>query len=695
MHGGFLQDLAVVMIVAGLVTVLCRQLRQPVVLGYIAAGVLIGPFTKIPFFVRDRHTVQIMAELGVILLMFSLGLHFSLRKLASVGMAAIVAATLEILLMLLIGYAVGRLFGWNRMDSLFLGAILSISSTTIITKALSDMGLVKERFAELVFGILVVEDILAIALIALLSGVAVTGSLAPGEVMHTFGRLGLFLTAVLVAGLLAVPPLLRYLNRFRSNEMMLIASLGLCFGVSLLALNMGYSVALGAFLVGAIVAEAREHGKVESLVEPVRDMFSAMFFVAVGMMIDPHLMMKYWLPITVITAAVVLGKVLTCAFGAFAAGNDLRTSVRVGMGLAQIGEFSFIIATMGRSTDPPVTSDFLYPIAVTVSAITTLLTPYLIRASDPVADGFVRLAPRGVAAYIEVYSRWMSHHGTAARGETGNAKKLLRRWTLQMALNGTLAAAVLVAGSTVARRTGNNDPFVDSLPAWTGRAKTVIWLAEMVLVLPLLVVSYQKLRAFARVMAELLVPRAEAGDHTGIIRGLVSKTIMVTGVALILMSVLVMSIPVLPPWPVLLALLGVMGVLMALMWRHLEDVYDRAQIALTETLTRPAEAPAAKARPPLPGLLRDAAMETVVVCAGSGAAGKLIRELALRTQTGASIVGIGRAGESIISPGPDEELQPGDSVMIIGTRAHLRAARPLFVGRRAEDKIEPPPSQAA
>jgi CPA2 family monovalent cation:H+ antiporter-2 len=309
----FLQDLALVMIVAGLVTVLCHLLRQPVVLGYIAAGVLIGPHTHLPILVHDRHTVEMMAELGVILLMFSLGLHFSLRKLVSVGATALVAAALEILLMLLIGYGTGRLFGWDRMDSIFLGAILSISSTTIITKALAELGLMKQRFAELIFGILVVEDILAIAMLAILSGVAKTGSLEVGEVAKTFGGLGIFLTAVMVVGLLAVPPLLRYVNLFRSNEMLLVAALGLCFGVSLLAVKLGYSVALGAFLIGAIVAEARERGKIESLIEPVRDMFSAVFFVAIGMLIEPPLLVTYAVPIAVITAAVVVGKVLTCS----------------------------------------------------------------------------------------------------------------------------------------------------------------------------------------------------------------------------------------------------------------------------------------------------------------------------------------------------------------------------------------------
>jgi CPA2 family monovalent cation:H+ antiporter-2 len=681
MQGEFLQDLALVMIVAGLVTVVFHQMRQPVVLGYIVAGVLIGPHTFIPVHVHDRHTVNIMSELGVILLMFSLGLHFSLRKLASVGVTAFVAAGLEILLMMLIGYLIGRAFGWGQMDSLFLGAILSISSTTIIAKALADLGLMRQRFSELIFGILVVEDILAIAMIALLSGIAKTGSLAVGDVASTLGGLGLFLTAVLVVGLLAVPPLLRYVSRFRSNEMMLVTALGLCFGVSLLALRLEYSVALGAFLIGAIVAEARERGKIETLVEPVRDMFSAVFFVAVGMMIEPRMLIVYAGPIAAITAAVVLGKVVTCSFGAFVAGNDVRTSLRVGMGLAQIGEFSFIIAALGRTMDPPVTSEFLYPIAVTVSALTTLLTPYLIRSSDGVSSHFLRLAPQSVVAYVELYSRWMAER--SGRNEAGRVGRLLRRWGLQVALNGVLAAAVLVAAPTAAKQVA---AWVPSMPAWTGGPRAVVWLGAMLLVAPLIVVSVLKLRAIATVVSGVNVTRAEAGLHTPIVRGMVSGTIMFTGVAVILMSVLVLSASILPPWPFPIIAALMVALIAALMWRKFEKIYARAQFALHETLTRPHEptdGPDATAAAPLPSLLRQAEVETVTVAQDSPAAGRLIRELQLRTKTGASVVGIERKGESVVNPDPDEELLPGDEVLLIGTRQHLDAARQLLTAPKA------------
>src|SRR5262245_39166991 len=286
----FLQDLAAVMIVAGLVTVIFHRFKQPVVLGYIIAGAIIGPHTP-PFpLIKDEETINTLAELGVVLLMFSLGLEFSLRKLKRVGGTALIASSVEIVLMLGVGYHIGRFFGWTTMDGIFLGAMISISSTTIIIKALAELGKSKEKFAELIFGILIVEDILAIVMIAVLSGIAMTGSLRIADVGMAMGKLGIFLATAVVAGLIAVPRLLSYVTRFKSNEMLLITVLGLCFGSALLAVKLGYSVALGAFIMGAVIAEAREIGRVETLIEPIRDMFSAIFFVSIGLLIDPKML---------------------------------------------------------------------------------------------------------------------------------------------------------------------------------------------------------------------------------------------------------------------------------------------------------------------------------------------------------------------------------------------------------------------
>ncbi len=668
MHGVFLQDLAMVMIIAAVVAIIFRRFGQPVVLGYILAGLVIGPHTPmIPLSIQDQHTVELLAELGVILLMFGLGLHFSLRQLASVGATAFIAATMEIALMLAIGYGIGRMFGWSTMDSIFLGAILSISSTTIIVKALEELGLVKARFAELVFGILIVEDVLAIALIALLSGLATSGSLEVAEVVLTLGQITLFLAAVLVAGLLAVPPLVRYIDQRYGTEILLITTLGLCFGVSLLALELGYSVALGAFLIGAVVAETREHGKIEGLVAPVRDMFSAVFFVAVGMLIE------YVLPIAVITAAVVIGKVVTCALGTFLAGHDPRTSAKVGMGLAQIGEFSFIIASLGLTLG--VTSNFIYPIAVMVSAITTLLTPYLIRSSDPLVDRLARVMPAFAINYIQLYSGWLAQLRRGG-GHSGEVRRLMRRLSLQVGLN-LLLVAVLFAGAAMV--VGHADAWWPDLPRWIAGPEAVGWLAAMIVSLPLLIVSLRKIQAIASIAAEASVSHRAAGEQTQAVRAVIAGTIRMAGWIVILLYLGGMTLVVTPTWPALAIAAAVAAAIAVWYRRSFERVYSRAHIALRDVLSRPPEPPPSPTPRPLPTVLQDAELETLAIGPDAPAAGKLLRELELRQRTGASAVGIERETMSLPNPGPDEELRPGDQVLLLGSRSQLDAAKTLLL----------------
>jgi monovalent cation:H+ antiporter-2, CPA2 family len=674
----FLQDLAVVMIVAGVVTILFHVMRQPVVLGYIVAGVIVGPFTSsIPLSIQDKQTVAVMSELGVILLMFSLGLHFSLRKLASVGATAVIAAILEIALMLAIGYGLGRLFGWSTMDSLFLGAILSISSTTIIIKALNELGLARERFAQLIFGILIVEDILAIAMLALLSGIATTGTLAVGDVAMTLGKLSIFLGSVLVFGLLTVPFLLRFVSRFRSSEMLLITSLALCFGVSLLALKLEYSVALGAFLIGAVVAEAREHGKVETLIEPVRDMFSAIFFVAIGMLIDPRVLKDHAMAILLITLAVVVGKVSACALGAFLAGHSPRMSVKVGMGLAQIGEFSFIIASLGLTLG--VISDFLYPITVAVSAVTTLLTPYLMRVSDRAVDVTAPLVPTPLRAAGEWYTAWLSRQDQQPSSGKQQVRRLLRRWTAQVMLNMLLVTGVLLTAAALSGRLVRRFP---TFPEWIGGTRAVVWLGALLLALPLIVVSLRKLRVIATVIAEASIQRGSSAEVTARARAVLGGTMYLAGWLLVCLWILLVSSAMLPPWEMMVAALIVVIGFAAFRWRSMERVYAVAQSSLRETLTRPPEADPVERRV-LPTLLEEAKLEMVKVGPDSPAAGRLIRELQLRTRTGASAVAIERPGTTanVINPGPDEEIQAGDQLLLIGDAEQLRTAHAMLTGR--------------
>ncbi len=666
----FLQDLAVVMMVAGLVTILFHRFKQPVVLGYIIAGIIIGPHTP-PFpLIQDEEAISTLSELGVILLLFSLGLEFSLRKLRQVGGTAFVAAFLEILVMVWVGYGIGRLFGWSTMDSIFLGAMLSISSTTIIVKALAELGKSKERFAQLIFGILIIEDILAIAMIALLSGIAMTGGLRLGDVGMTLGKLAVFLVASLVVGFLAVPRLLGYVARFKSNEMLLITVLGLCFGFSLLAAKLGYSVALGAFLIGAVIAESREIHRIEVLIEPVRDMFSAIFFVAIGLLIDPKMLAAYWLPILVITAAVVVGKIVTCSFGAFVGGNDSRTSLRVGMGLAQIGEFSFIIASLGLTLN--VTSRFLYPIAVAVSVITTLLTPYLIKSADGVVNRFDRVAPPALVNTLELYTNWV---GRLGQRHASMAAKLSRRWLGQMALNAALVAAVFVAAAYMAR---HPPPWLAGRGLGAEALKATLWFAAMVCSLPMLIATFKKLQALGLLVAETKVTEAAAGERTAAIRAVVAQLVPFLGTSMLILYVVVLSSAFLPTFKVFVALLLLAGVICWLLRRSFIRVYSKAQVALRETLSQP---PAPRHDPtaaPLPSLLREADLDTITIDADSPAVGKLLSELRLRSQTGASIIGIERNGESVINPGPDEELRAGDQVLLLGTRAQLDAGKEVL-----------------
>jgi CPA2 family monovalent cation:H+ antiporter-2 len=665
----FLSDLAIVMIVAGLVTVVFHRLKQPVVLGYIMAGVIIGPHTP-PFpLIRDEGTIRTLSELGIIFLMFSLGLEFSLRKLKEVGSTAFIAATTAILVMLCAGYSLGQGFGWNTMDSIFLGAILSISSTTIIIKVLDELGLKKERFSQLIFGILIVEDILAIVMIALLSGFATTGSFTASEVGWTVLKLGSFLGILLVAGLIVVPRLLNYVARFKSNEMLLIAVLGLCFGVSLLAVKLEYSVALGAFLIGAVVAEARQIARIEMLLEPVRDMFSAVFFVSIGLLIDPSLLAKYAGPILIITAVVVIGQVFSCTFGTFIAGHERQTALRVGMGLAQIGEFSFIIASLGLSLK--VTSEFLYPIAVAVSALTTLITPYLLRSSGPVVGWFDRTVPAPVHAWLDLYTRWVA----GLRTESSFAMGLVRKWAWQIALNLVLVAGIFVGAASL-RRYGLQ--WWPTIPRGQDGVKAALWLGAMLLSLPLLIALFRKLRALCMLLSEMSVTRSGGGENVSVLRSIVANTILAALCVVVAIVLALLSSAILPSWKLLIAQALIVIATAVLLRRSFTRLYSKAQFALQETLSQPPAAHREPSARSLPAILRGAELRTVRILEQADAAGKLIGELALRTRTGASIVGIQRDETSLVNPGPDEELRAGDDVLLLGSQDHLDSAQKLL-----------------
>ncbi len=400
------EDLCLILMVAAAVSLVCKKLKQPVVLGYLIAGFMVSPnFNFLPT-VKDTANISIWAEIGVIFMLFGLGLEFSFQKLAKVGKSASITASLEIIAMLGLGYLTGQFLGWSKMDSLFLGGILSISSTTIIVRAFDELQLKGKSFVTLVFGVLIVEDLIAILLLVLLSSVAATQSLSGMELTYSSLRLGFFLVVWFLLGIYLLPILLQKFRDLLTDETMLIVAIGLCLMMVIVASQAGFSPALGAFVMGSILAETPKRKRIEHLILPVKNLFSAVFFVSVGMLISPKVLVDHFGVILFITSITVIGKFVSSTLGALLSGRSVKHSIQAGMSLAQIGEFSFIIATLGMTLK--VTSDFLYPIAVTVSALTTFSTPYMIRASTPFALWVEGRLPKSIRDSLSRYEVAMS-----------------------------------------------------------------------------------------------------------------------------------------------------------------------------------------------------------------------------------------------------------------------------------------------
>ena len=392
-------DLALILICAGIITLLFKRLKQPVVLGYIVAGFIASPNMPYMPSVTDLHGVHLWSEIGVIFLLFSLGLEFSFRKILRMGAAPIIAACAVITVMMLVGIFTGNIFGWSQMDCIYLGGMLAMSSTTIIFKAFDDMGLRHKRFASLVLSVLIIEDILAIVLMVMLSTLAVSKEFEGSQMLMSILKLMFFLVLWFVVGIYLIPLFLKKTRSLMSNETLLITALALCFGMVVVASSVGFSAAFGAFIMGSIMAETVEAEKIEHLVAPVKDLFGAVFFVSVGMMVNVALIVEYIVPILCIIAAIMLGHTLLSTGGFLLAGQPLKTAMQCSFSLTQIGEFAFILATLGTSLG--VTSDFLYPIVVAVSVFTTFTTPYMIRLAEPAYNVVERLIPGRWRAKLE------------------------------------------------------------------------------------------------------------------------------------------------------------------------------------------------------------------------------------------------------------------------------------------------------
>jgi monovalent cation:H+ antiporter-2, CPA2 family len=679
----FLRSLTVVLAVAAITTVVFQRLRQPVVLGYIIAGLIVGPHVPIPI-VADPETIQTLSELGVILLMFSIGLEFHFAKLMRVGPAAGFTAIVQASFMAWLGFLSARLLGWTVLESVFTGAIVAISSTTIIVKAFDEQG-IRGRLREFVVGVLLIEDLIAIVFMAVLTAVATGAGVSAGGLATTVGRLVTFLAALVVVGMLIVPRFIRYVIGTGRTETTLVASIGICFATAYVAQSFGYSVALGAFIAGSLVAESGQGELVERLVHPVRDMFAAIFFVSVGMLIDPILIAQHWVAVVTLTAVVLLGMIASVSVGAFLAGTGTRTAVQAGMSLAQIGEFSFIIASLGLVLGA--TRSFLYPVAVAVSAITTLTTPWLIRASGPAAAYIDRKLPRPLQTFGALYGSWLERlkSAFAARRSSGATGPRLRRLIGLLALDAFVLSGLIIAVAlqygAIVRVLG------DRLHLTAAVAGAVVVMATIATGLPLAIGIGRLSSGLGTTLAGIALPRVtgkadlDAAPRRTLAITLQLGAVLATGIVVI--AITQMTLPSYSGPLVLVLVIGGFGVAI---WRSVRDLEGHVRAgaqAVVASLARYARAgspaPGTEAlvevNQLLPGLGAPAALR---IESGSQAIGRSLAELNLRGRSGATVLAISRNGESIVVPTAQERLQVGDIVALAGSHEAIEAATELL-----------------
>ena len=675
----FLEALAVVLGVAAVTTVLFQRLRQPVVLGYLLAGLIVGPHVPIPL-VADQTVVETLSEVGVILLMFGLGLEFSLRRLTRVGPSASVTALVESSLMAFLGFGVGRALGLGVLASVFTGAMVSISSTTIVARAFGELR-VRGPHRELVVGVLLVEDLVAVALIAVLTAVATGAGVSPGDVVATLGRLAAFLAALLGVGMVTVPRAIRYVRRLERPETLLVVSLGLCFGIAYLAHRVGYSVALGAFIAGSLVAEAGEAHDVADLVRPVRDVFAAVFFVSVGMLIDPALVVRHWTAVAALVALVVVGKSTAVALGAFLTGSGVRGAVQAGMSLAQIGEFSFILAALGASLGA--TPAFLYPVVAAVSALTALTTPWSIGASATAAAWVDRKLPRPLQTAASLYGSWLERVRAAPDrpGLGARVRRLVRALSVDAA-----AVVALTIGAAVA---------VEPASAWIrhalavrpDRSRTAVIAAAALLAAPFTFGLFANARRLGLALASAALPEGDAGrpDLAAAPRRALLAMLQLAAALLVLAPIVAVTQPFLPGG-MGAALLGVTLLTLGVaFWRSAANLQGHVRAsaqAIVEALARQGT-PAAQGGPDamsafralFPGLGEPVAIR---LPPQSPAVGKTLATLEVRGRTGATVLAISRPDGSVVYPTATEALRAGDALAVAGSREAVDAARELL-----------------
>lgn len=648
-----IQDLAFILMTAAIVTLLFRKLKQPVVLGYLIAGFILGPNFKFFPSVKDAANISIWAEIGVIFMLFGLGLEFSFKKLTKVGKSASITATFEILSMLGLGYVAGQMLGWSHMDSLFAGGILSISSTTIIVRAFDELGMKGRSFVSLVFGVLIVEDLIAILLLVLLSSVAVTQSLSGGALVFSSVKLAFFLVLWFLLGIYLLPVLLQRSREYLSDETTLIVSIGLCLMMVIIASHAGFSPALGAFVMGSILAETREGHRIEELILPVKNLFSAVFFVSVGMLIDARILLDYFWIILFITFLTIAGKLLSSAIGALISGRSLKNAVQAGLSLAQIGEFSFIIATLGMTLK--VTSDFLYPIAVAVSALTTFSTPYLIKYSDPLYSWLDKRVPDGVRRLLNRYEAAMS---------TNSGKNVLSLIWEVYGIKVTLNAVVVIAITLAVSR------FV--LPELAEVVNGSVPIELIVCGITLILVS-------PFLWAIFLGGASRASAYQG--ETLKQLQRLQLGVSILRFLIgCVLAGFVVSQFTSVLAFSGVLFVFVAALGafffsRYSDPIYRRIEGRFVSNLNENERAELERKARMAELAPWDATLAEFTVSANSGLVGKPLQESKLKEHFGVTIVMIERGEKRIMAPTRSDLLFPYDKVYLIGTDEQILSAR--------------------
>lgn len=660
-------DLALILASAGLITLIFKRLKQPLVLGYIVAGIIAGPHVTITPTVVDSGNIQTWADIGVVFLLFALGLEFSFKKLMKVGGPATIAAITIIFGMVMLGFTVGAAMGWKRMDCIFLGGMLAMSSTSIIYKAFDDLGLRTKRFTGLVFGILIIEDLVAIVLMVLLSTMAVSQNFEGMEMVYSIGKLLFFLLLWFLTGIFIIPTFFRRTRLLMGDETMLIVSLGLCLSMVVFAAQVGFSSALGAFVMGSILAETLEAEKIERLVKPVKDLFAAIFFVSVGMMVDPGMIAAYIWPVVIITLAVLIGQAVFGTFGVILAGQPLKTALQSGFCLTQIGEFAFIIAGLGISMK--VTSHFLYPVVVAVAVITTFLTPYMIRLAEPVYPLVEKHLPRQWKRFIERYSA-----GIHVINHESNWKKLLTSLLRIVTIYSVIIIALLILSFHFLV------PFLlKHVPGFWGS------LLGAVLILTMIAPFLRAIVAKKNHSVEFQVLWEDSYFSRAYLVSLVvfRFVLAIVYVMIVIMTLFKASVAILSG----VACLLVAGMFYSRYLKKQSILIERRFLRNFRIREVYARHGGGKTPPKFAGhlLARDLHLVDFNIPAESLWAGYTLAELALTTRFGIMVVAIFRGSTCINIPGGKERLYPQDRVQVIGSDEQLSR-----FGEKLESMTLPP-----